>query len=184
MGGSKIYSFRTLLVVLGQMGWAADLQETVAATKPGSTVDMDIWRDNRLQTLRLRIGKQPEGFSTRQPYRPRFLGEPDETETEIAGVGIPELGMTVATLDSDLAGRHGWEDEPRGIVVIEIEPDGPAAAALLRVGDLIVEVQRDDVVSATQFRRTVRRRLAERDDIRVYMKRTPEMSAYRLIRVD
>ncbi|UCG33570.1 MAG: trypsin-like peptidase domain-containing protein [Phycisphaerales bacterium] len=167
-----------------QMGWAADLQETVAATRPGTTVEMEVWRDERLQTLRVRVGKQPEGFSTRQRFVPSRMPEADEDDTEIAGVEIPELGMIVATLDSHLAGRHGWQDEPRGVVVIEVEPDGPAEAALLRVGDLIVEVQRDEVFSATQFRRAVRRSLADGDEVRVYMKRTPEMSAYRVIRPD
>jgi serine protease Do len=167
-----------------QMGWAADLQETIAATRPGTTVEMEIWRDERLQTLHIRVGKQPEGFSTRQRFAPTRIPEAEEEETQIAGVQIPELGMTVATLDSHLAARYGWQDEPRGVVVIEVEPDGPADDALLRVGNLIVEVQRDEVTSATQFRRAVRRQLADSDEVRVYMKSTPVMSAYRVIRVD
>ena len=170
-----------VLAIDGQrMDGAADLSDAIARAKPGSRVVMDLWRDQATHQVRVRVGKQPEGFSTRS-----YLQAPRSApvQPEAAAVEIPELGLSVTTLDSDLAERHGWPDEPHGVVVTAVEADGPAADAGLRVGDLIVEVQRTEVVSATRFHRAVRQRLQEHDEVRVYVKRTPQQMTYMLLRV-
>ena len=44
----------------------------------------------------------------------------------------------------------------RGVVVTEVDPDGPAAEAGLRRGDVIAEVNRRPVHNAAQYDKAVR----------------------------
>ena len=163
-----------------RMEGAADLSDAIARTKPGAGVVLEVWRDESRERIPVKVGQQPEGFSTRPTS---FLVPSTPQQPETAGVEIPELGLSVKTLDSDLAERHGWEDEVGGVVVTAVEEGGAAHRARLRVGDLIREVQRTEVVSATQFGRAVRERLEEHDEVRIYVKTGPDQMIYLLLRV-
>ena len=51
----------------------ADLIDLIGETPPGETVDLLVWRDGAKQTIRVEVGQQPEGFTT----RPRILPTPE-----------------------------------------------------------------------------------------------------------
>jgi Do/DeqQ family serine protease len=70
-------------------------------------------------------------------------------------------GLRVQPLTSDLANAFGI-DETRGAVVASLDPQGPAAAAGLRRGDLIVSV-RDHAVTTDEELRTQLSRLRPGD---------------------
>jgi len=148
---------------------AADLQEMIARTRPGTQISMDVWRKKRLRSVRVEIEAQPEHFSTREtPSRLRLPEESRDAEPETAYAN--GLGLEVETLDSELAERFGWESESGGVVVTEVESAG-AANRVLRPGDLILEVQGDDVQSAPEFWRRVVPQLVDGESIRLSIKR-------------
>ena len=62
----------------------------------------------------------------------------------------PWLGATVQAVTLDIAESLGL-DRPQGVLVTDILPDGPAAWAGLRVGDLILAVEGRDVFDVDSF---------------------------------
>ncbi len=99
---------------------ASDLPETVAALAPGTTLALRVWRRGRVQDLRVTVGEA-------QP-------EPTAGAAPVPGRRIAPLGVVVRAL-SDEEARHVRTE---GLLVLDAE--GPAAAAGLQPGDLILAI--------------------------------------------
>jgi serine protease Do len=70
------------------------------------------------------------------------------------GVSRAYIGVTYQPLTPELAASFG-ADRPRGALVNEVVPDGPAAKAGLRSGDIVLEVQGREVKEANDLQRAV-----------------------------
>jgi serine protease Do len=130
-----------------------ELMDTIAYTPPGDKVVFDVWRDRHLVSVRVVIGRQPEGFSTRGTDR----AEPQEgSETEDAGERpeeLPALGIEVRTLDRELASNYDLEQVARaGVVVTRVTPDGPAAEKDVQAGDVIVALDGNRVRNVEELK--------------------------------
>ncbi|MEJ2524744.1 MAG: PDZ domain-containing protein [Desulfuromonadales bacterium] len=66
------------------------------------------------------------------------------------------IGMTVVNITPELVARYGLESQD-GILVTRIDPEGPAAAANLRIGDLILEADGHEIKSVKDFEEQVGR---------------------------
>ncbi|MDI1480639.1 DegQ family serine endoprotease [Polyangium sp. y55x31] len=66
------------------------------------------------------------------------------------------LGVVIQPVDAGLAKAFGL-DRPRGALIAEVEPDGPAQKAGLQSGDVIVEVDGTEVQNAHDLPRMVAR---------------------------
>jgi serine protease Do len=118
---------------------SAELPLLVARTAIGKTVNVKVIR-----------GKETKMFSVK-------IAELKEEETAEAGAGTSEdLGMTVQTLSADLAENLGLDRDLKGVVVTEVEPDGPAADAGLRRGDVILEVNRKPVKDVEAYSNAIK----------------------------
>jgi serine protease Do len=116
-----------------------DLPRLVAATPVNKTVKVTIFRDGKERTIKVTIGKLDEG---EQPVEVGDKGH--------GGV----LGITAANLTPELMERFSLAGD-QGILITKIDPEGPAAEANLRVGDLIVEANGKDVNSVKAFEKVV-----------------------------
>ena len=65
--------------------------------------------------------------------------------------------MTVEPLTPDLAARADLSRDTRGLLVRSVDPEGPAADAGLRAGDIIQEVNRQPVTTREQLRAALER---------------------------
>jgi membrane-associated protease RseP (regulator of RpoE activity) len=72
----------------------------------------------------------------------------DDSVQVTVAAGKGRLGVTVLQISPELR-RHFGAPSDRGVMVDAITPDSPAARAGLRVGDVIVEVEGDSAMSAT-----------------------------------
>jgi serine protease Do len=130
---------------------STELQSMVAATDPGTSVPMKVWRDGKAITVDVTIGKQPEGFSTRGWMPGWAHGEGGQE----GPVEVKSLGVTVASITEEVAKKYGWpEDEVKdleGVIVTEVDPYGEAASLRIRPGEIITSVQRKPVKSPSQF---------------------------------
>jgi len=114
-----------------------DLQKRVAAIPPGRDVALTVLRDRKTSKLTVKIAEQP--------------GE----ETVVAAGSKGEgLGVTVEELGEDAAQAYGLTGRS-GVVVTDVAPDSAAAAAGIKEGDLVLEVNRRRVGSVEEFKKAV-----------------------------
>ncbi len=97
-----------------------DLAKKVAKIDPGSKADVLVLRNGRKQTQSVKIGTLPGAakLASSSPSKPK--------KSKVAS-----LGLTLTTTD---AGDGG------GVVIAEVDPDGPAGRKGIRRGDQILEI--------------------------------------------
>jgi serine protease Do len=98
-----------------------DLAKKIAALAPGQTAAIGIIRDGGERTVTLQIAKMPD--------RSTADIKPDQENH-----GGAQLGLTLAPAAS-VAGQG-----TPGVIITEVDPEGPAAERGVRPGDIILEV--------------------------------------------
>jgi serine protease Do len=114
-----------------------DLQKRVAAIPPGRAVALTVLRDRKTSKLSVKIGEQP-----------------GEETVVVAGSKGEGLGVTVEELGEDAAQAYGLRGGS-GVLVTDVAPDSAAAAAGIKEGDLVLEVNRRRVGSVEEFKKAV-----------------------------
>ena len=120
----------------------------IAGTPPGRTVTLRIWRDGSEQELRATLG---EFTPQERTARPAEEGSPEPGESDSG-----KLGLAVQPLTPALARQLGISDA-EGLVVVEVDPFGPAADAGIQRGDVIEQVNQQPVRSVADLGAAVER---------------------------
>ena len=116
------------------------LPRIVAETPVGRPVPVVVWRDGREQTVDVTVGELPA-----EPQQAAASPSPSpqaNRPTELSG-----LGLRVAPISPETRERFSLKSDQRGVVIMEVAPDSPAAERELRPGDVIVEVQQERVAT-------------------------------------
>jgi serine protease Do len=104
-----------------------DLARTIATLAPGASVKIDVFRKGDSKTLTVALGELP---NDRQA---KGNGNADEGSRQ-PNAGAPRLGLSLAPA-GDVQGAG-----PKGVVVTEVDPQGPAAQRGIQTGDVILNV--------------------------------------------
>ncbi len=121
-----------------------NLRNVVASMAPGTKVSLKTLRDGREQDAQLTLAELPE--------RPQA----DEEESDTGQTpGSGKFGLSLQPLTADTASRAGLDASDQGLVVAKVDPNGAAADAGIRQGDLVVEVNRRPVRSIAEFNAAV-----------------------------
>jgi serine protease Do len=131
-------------------------QLAVAETKPGSTVPIEILRDGNKKALDVTI-KILNG--TEQ------LAESSQDKTNDTGT---LNGVAVSDLNPQTREQMNVPKDVRGAVVTEVEPTSAAAAAGLKPGDVIQEINRHPVKNAADAVRLTEKAENKRTLVRVW----------------
>jgi Do/DeqQ family serine protease len=124
------------------------LRNRVAETEPGTTAELTVLRDGAEKRMSAKL----ETLDTRRASRGSDEGESDSrSSTDRAA-----LGVSVAPLTPEIASQLGIAKDTRGLVVRDVDPEGRAADAGIRPGDVIVEANRRPVTSVDDLRAAVR----------------------------
>jgi serine protease Do len=118
------------------------LRNRVAAAGPGTTADVAIVRDGAEKRVSVKLDEANPEKSARRGER----GDSEGTDDKAA------LGVSVAPLTPELAERLGAPKNAHGIVVQDVDPDGRAADAGIRSGDIIESVNRQPVRTIDELR--------------------------------
>ncbi|MBI2480498.1 MAG: PDZ domain-containing protein [Planctomycetia bacterium] len=119
---------------------ANQFRNAIAATTPRTELELQIYRDGQRKNITVVIGQ----LDSDQPVAMRS-GE----------TSIDRLGMNVQRLTPELARQFGYDQDERGVVVAEVEPNGLADRVGIRPGDMIVAIGDKRIESVAAFRDTI-----------------------------
>jgi serine protease Do len=126
-----------------------NLPRIVADTRVGTEAPVVLWRDGREETVTVTVAELPAEQAQAQAQG----GQRDQARpAEVAG-----LGLRVAPISSELRERFSLRAEQRGVVIVEVAADSPAAERDLRPGDVIVEVQQERVSTVQELQERIER---------------------------
>ncbi len=123
------------------------LPRIVADTEPDQVVDVVIWRDGKKKTLKVKVGELKEE-EKKVASAPADKG-PGSNRT------VEALGIKVAKIDDKLRDKFGLDGKAKGVIVTDVDGDGPAAEKGLRPGDRIIQVSQSDIVEPGDVSRKV-----------------------------
>jgi len=104
---------------------ARDLARKIGSLAPNTDVKLTIISKGAEKTLPLTLGELP---------REQRQARANTDDRENSGTQMPRLGFSLAPAGSVAGGGS------EGVVVTQVEPDGPAAAQGFRTGDVILDV--------------------------------------------
>lgn len=141
-----------------------DLPYIVGSTPVDKDVTVKVIRKGKKKSFKIKVGELKEE------------GEPEEAEEQETN-----LGMIVEELTPQLARKLGLT-ETSGLVVAQVQRDSSAAAAGLRPGDLILEVDQVEITDLKEFYRIVRG--FEKGDTILFLVRRGNSTLFLTLKVD
>jgi serine protease Do len=127
------------------------LPRIVAETPVAKQVDVIVWRKGKEVTLGAKVGEYPEN-EDQASVEPTS----QQPESEDEGSKIESLGVDLAALDQKGRDKFGLSGDAEGVLVVDVDQNGPAAEKDLRAGDVIVEVDQKAVKSPGEVRDRVK----------------------------
>lgn len=122
----------------GPLSDVGNFRNQVSLTEPGSEKELTIQRNGKQKNLSVTIGKLSD----------------DKVAMSGAGQSTDDIGITVQTLTPQLARQ--FEVKPgEGVVITEVQPSSIAAMAGLEPGFVILQVNRRQVNSVSEFKKAV-----------------------------
>jgi serine protease Do len=113
---------------------SSDLPYIVSSSPVGKKVDVDVIRKGKRMTIEVKLGELQEE------------GEGPVMSSRTA----PKIGLTVEKLTPELARNYGLS-ESTGLIITQVDNNSPAAEAGLRQGDIILEIDQEQVTNLAQF---------------------------------
>lgn len=127
-----------------------ELQALVERAPLGSKQEIQVLRDGQAVTLTVTAQTLPKDFG-----RVARRGDVTEEREPAAEPAKNALGMEVTNLERDVARKLNFEGF-EGVVITQVDPDGPAAEARLREGMLVLKVGKTPVTNVDEFAAAVK----------------------------
>ncbi len=124
------------------------LPRMVAETPIGREVDVVVWRKGAEKAFKVVLGElEDEQVAAATP------GPSDDGETG----EVPDLGLALGPLTPEVRERFGLGEKTKGVVITKVDAEGTGAAKGLKPGDVIVEVDQEEVSSPAQVNERVQK---------------------------
>ena len=130
---------------------STELRRLAAATKPGSNVNLKIWRKGTTKDYPITLAELPQSDTPAVETK-------TQREKKTADKSTPTFGLTVRSLDNEQKKDFGITF---GIVIEKAE--GPSARAGLQTGDIILTVNNQDVDAAQDFKKIIEKADSSKD---------------------
>jgi len=115
-----------------------ELPFVVASTPVNKVIAVDVVRKGKTRTFKVKLGKLEEEET------PRKMSEEKS-----------DLGMTVEEITPESA-RHFGLSEKSGLLVVRVETRSPAEEAGIRQGDMVIEIDQEEMKGLNQYRNKIR----------------------------
>ncbi len=120
------------------------LPRLVAETPVDKSVPVTVWRKRQQNTVQVKVGRLDETEQIAAKETPKKA-----TPKEDGGT-VTTLGLTLSDITPELKEKFSLADEAKGVVVVDVVKDSPAAEKGLKAGDVIMEAAQEEIKSATQ----------------------------------
>ena len=119
------------------------LPRLVAETGVGKSAPVKVWRKRQETTVQVKVGKldETEQVAAQEPAKSK--PSPD------SGGTVTLLGLTLSNVTPELKDKFSLSED-KGVVVVEVNKDSPAAEKGLRPGDVIMEAAQEEIKNASQ----------------------------------
>jgi serine protease Do len=119
------------------------LPRLVAEETVGKTVPVTVWRKRQETTLQVKLGKldETDKVAAKEPDKDKPLKEDSSTVTT--------LGLTLSNITPELKEKFSLGGD-KGVVVVDVAKDSPAAEKGFKAGDVIMEASQEEVKSTSQ----------------------------------
>ncbi len=127
------------------------LPRIVGDTPVGRQVPVVVWRDGHERTLQITLGELPSD------NKPVLASAKPDKPAPAATTEIASLGLKIAAITPDTRDKFQLPADQKGVVITDIAPGSSAADKGLKQGDVIVEVQQEEVKTPTDVTDRVER---------------------------
>jgi Do/DeqQ family serine protease len=128
---------------------ANTLRNEIANMTPGSDVTLTVFRDGRQQDMHARLTQLTADNANSE--------NDNDVTGGTTGTSGTKLGLSVTPMNSDLASQLHVPRTTKGLVVEDVDPNGPAASAGIETGDIIQQVNRQPVTTAADMQRALQK---------------------------
>jgi serine protease Do len=118
------------------------LTTMIAGLKVGETARVEVFRDGKSKTFAVKLARRSDEKLTSRKAPPKHEEE--------------ELGIRVTDLTSEMAERFNL-GEAAGVVVVGVESDSKGSEAGVRVGDIIKEINHQEIEIVKDYTAAVRK---------------------------
>ena len=122
-----------------------DLIQGISSRSPGTSAPVRVIRNNREQTLTVKLAERP---ARQQPSQDGQSSPPAERRDDNA-----RLGLNVRDLDAAAFNRFELPADTRGVLITRVEPLSSSFDAEIVRGTVLLEINRRPVASAVDFQR-------------------------------
>jgi serine protease Do len=114
-----------------------DLPRIVADTAIDREVEVTVWRKDKQETLKLKVGRLEEADP-----KPAALKTPSAAEEPKTGAA---LGLSFTAITDELKLKFQLKPDAKGLVITKVDPGSKAQENQIQEGDLLVEVAQEAV---------------------------------------
>ena len=143
----------------------SDLPALVAQAPVGSMAEVKIIRKGKEKTISVKLGERDE-------EQIAAVFEPSKEE---------KLGIRVQELTPELAQRLRI-DPKSGVIIAEVDQDGPAAEAGLRPGDIILEIDQKQVTDLEVYQDAISE--AKKDNVILFLVKRGQATQFYAVKIN
>lgn len=142
-----------------------NLSRMVAETAIGKLAEVEIWRNNQKQILKVTVEKmletpvvKKENPQTDNPEVPDIVIE--ETEM-ITSPAAQDLGIVLEEINGENIHKYSLPEASSGMIVTEVAAGSDAARKGIKTGDIITQIDKKTIVDAQDVSRLVNEAIME-----------------------
>ena len=118
------------------------LPRIVAETPIGKAVPVTVWREGRKVSVQAKIGELEAAEKNQLALAKAVPNRPKPSTGR-----LNDLGLDLSVVTDSLRQQYTLGKDVKGVVVTDLDSDGVAAVKGLRPGDVIVEVNQNEVAT-------------------------------------
>ena len=127
------------------------LPRIVAETPVDKTVPITVWRKGKEVQLQVKVGELEESEQVAAAPRNSRQGAPSAPSS-----AVETLGMALSPITPELRERYEINEKTKGVVITKVDDNSPASERGLRPGEVIVEINQEQVTNPQQVANKVK----------------------------